>query len=176
MLSTRKRFLEGGNASKLLIPYNYESNHWRLMFINFAACTVSLVDSAEFSKTKAMTEFALIKKSFLLHWFTADFKDEFGQGKVQPLQKQTQAQWVQERADKFKGLLYPIVPQQPKGNEIDCGVCVCINMEILSRTGNFRKLAIGAKQAELDTARKLIRDALISGTISGNLVFEVGFE
>ena len=68
------------------------------------------------------------------------------------------AKQVQRQLDKFQSLAELDTPRQPNG--FDCGVCTCINMEVLARTGDVLRLDFGSQQEELDKARHLIKEAL----------------
>ena len=65
---------------------------------------------------------------------------------------------VQQELAKFKSLVELDTPRQPNG--YDCGVCVCINMEILTRMGDALQLDFGSQQEDLDKARHLIKEAI----------------
>jgi len=96
----------------------------------------------------ATKEFDRIKTDFLSIWFELEFEENGTENGQLPAvnetgQRMELAVLVQQELAKFKSLVELDTPRQPNG--YDCGVCVCINMEILTRMGDALQLDFGSQ-------------------------------
>ncbi len=98
--------------AQVIIPVNVTSTHWFLMVYEVGSRTLNVVDSMKGSESSYMSYFNTLLP-FLQDYFSVD---------------RTSIQLH----------LIETTPQQ--GNSFDCGLCSCVNLETLSRTGKFDTL------------------------------------
>ena len=61
--------------------------------------------------------------------------------------------------------ILPNTPLQEPENTYDCGVCTCINSEILARTGQVKALSYGSSNDKLAKMRSYIKEELANWRI-----------